>query len=179
MILPCRGSEAASSPRDPCHRQLIREVRNPCGGEAAVPVPSAPGKGLAHAHKLLRPQWKCSWELSTHVSPEMDWVFTCCPVDNDFQWVLTMLENTCAIKQVEKVAVQQHGCWCLLMQSHTASSDRSALRTARARRVFSQQWQQRRHNSSNECAKRGREDGWLVCDCSSWEVTDVCPSAFS
>lgn len=45
MILPCRGSEAASSHRDPCHRQLIREVRaSPwwwLSGRAAVPVTPA------------------------------------------------------------------------------------------------------------------------------------------
>lgn len=120
-------------------------------------------EGLAHAHKLLRPQWEHSWELSRQMPWEMDWISTCCPEHNDFLWVLTMLENTGAIKQVEKGAVQQRRWWCLLMQSCTASSDR----THRVSR------QQRRHSSSNECAREAERQAGL-CVTAAPEQSLVC-----
>lgn len=60
MVLPCRGTEAASSHRNPWHRQLIRESWHPHeGGSVGCRLSQSlllQKEGLEHDNMLLRPQ---------------------------------------------------------------------------------------------------------------------------
>lgn len=60
MVLPCRGSEAASSHRNPCHRQLIRQAWHPHeGGSVGGRLSRSfllQKEGLDRVDMLLRPQ---------------------------------------------------------------------------------------------------------------------------